>query len=73
MEEKINLQKYLSDNSSNLYGYLKKEIANAIKVDDLKNVMTLYFRNEDFMGMYFCGSLSIKFGAKDYQINIFVN
>ncbi|CDA80282.1 unknown [Clostridium sp. CAG:594] len=67
MEEKINLQKYLSDNSSNLYGYLKKEIANAIKVDDLKNVMTLYFRNEDFMGMYFCGSLSIKFGAKDYH------
>lgn len=41
MEEKINLQKYLSDNNSNLYGYLKKEIANAIKVDDLKNVMTL--------------------------------
>ena len=29
--------------------------------------MTLYFRNEDFMGMYFCGSLSIKFGAKDYH------
>lgn len=67
MKEKINLQKYLSDNSSNLYGYLKKEIANAIKVNDLKNVMTLYFRNEDFMGMYFCGSLSIKFGAKDYH------
>lgn len=39
MEEKINLQKYLSDNNSNLYGYLKKEIANAIKVDDLKNIM----------------------------------
>ena len=55
MEEKIYLQKYLSDNNSNLYEYLKKEIANAIKVDDLKNVMTLYFRNEDFMGSYFGG------------------
>ncbi len=67
MEEKINLQKYLSDNNSSLYEYLKKEIAKAIKVDDLKNVLTLYFRNEDFMGSYFGGSLYIKFGAKDYH------
>ena len=42
MEEKNNLQKYLSDNNSNLYEYLKKEIANAIKVDDLKNGKTLF-------------------------------
>lgn len=60
----IILNEYLVNNNSNLYEYLKEQIKKSAKIDDLENVMTLYFENEDFKGMYFCGNIHIKFGAK---------
>lgn len=66
----INIQEALvkNANTDSLYQYLKHTLEELFKIDDLEKVpYAIYFENDLFKGMFFCGKFIIRFDAKNFS------